>query len=134
MARAGDIEGTVKFPGEALPPTLIANGLTSECPRGIPTDHLKVDPVTRGLKNTLVVLDWKGDQPDVKSKPLGLKSEGCRLLPRLQWTMLPAYLTMTNLDDNTEDLEDRADDTLMFHVDLVRKGTSVRRPVARLKK
>jgi len=128
---AGDIEGFVKFPGETPPPTLIANSLDPECPTAIAQTHLQVRQENRGLKNALVILDYSGDITVTKAKPIGLKAQGCTLSPRMQWTTLPSYLTLTNMDDIDQELFANVDGAQIFRVDLSGKGASVRRPLTR---
>jgi hypothetical protein len=128
---AGDIEGYVKFPGETPPPAMIANARDKTCPYGIAQNHLIVRQENRGLKNSLVILDFKEDRPVTKATPLGLKVEGCTFLPRVQWTTLPAYLTLTNQDETQEEVLATIDGVQAFRVDLSGKATTLRRPLSR---
>jgi hypothetical protein len=129
LLRAVDIEGFVKFPGETPPPKMIGNGSDEACPHGIAQNHLLVRQENRGLKNALVMMDYEGDAPEIKAKPAGLKSEGCTLLPRVQWVPMPAYVTVTNLDPTSLELEATLNDVRMFHIQLDGQNANVRRPL-----
>lgn len=133
VCRAGDIEGFVKFPGESPPPQMIANAADAACPSGIGATHLIVHQENRGLKNALVVVEYQEDVPHTHAAPIGLKSQGCVFSPRVQWTMSPASLTITNLDDTQQDVRGSIDGVRAFAIDVDGRGTSVRRPLARAK-
>ena len=123
----------MKFPGETPPPVMIANAVDAACPRGIGENNLIVRQENRGLRNALVMLDFKDDLPTPKPVPVGLKIDRCVFLPRVQWTTLPAYLTMTNQDDTSQDVHATIDGVRIFDVDLTGRGTSIRRPLSRAK-
>lgn len=133
LAVAGDIEGFVKFPGETPPPVMIANAVDAACPSGIGETNLIVHQENRGLRNALVMLDYKEDVPTPRPVPIGLKVEKCVFLPRVQWTTIPASLTLTNHEDITQDVHATIDGVRVFDVDLSGRGTSLRRPLTRAK-
>jgi|GEM_PF-1434744 len=133
LVQAGDIDGFVKFPGETPPPMIIANAVEAACPHAIAQNHLIVHQENRGLKNALVILDFKDDAVTTKATPAGLKVEKCTFSPRVQWTTLPAYLTMTNLDATDQDVRLTIDGVRVFEVDLSGKNNSIRRPLSRAK-
>src|SRR3977135_2867542 len=100
----GTVTGFVKFPGETPPRNMFANASDHDCPHGIGQNHLLVKQETRGLENALVILVRQDRRVMPTRLQAELRTEGCRLLPRIQWVPLGTSLSLVNKDGATHRL------------------------------
>jgi hypothetical protein len=125
----GTITGFVKFPGETPPRNMFANASDHDCPHGIPQTHLLVKQDVRGLQNALIILE-RGDRRVMPTRLQStLSTDGCQLLPRVQWLALGTSLLLINKDGASHHLHAWKDDNSLFEADVTSDGPPVRRPL-----
>jgi len=125
----GTIAGFVKFPGETPARNMFANPSDHDCPHGIPQTHLLVRQDTLGLQNALVVLERHDRRVMPTRLAARLTTEGCQLLPRIQWLPLGTSLTLINKDGAAHHLQAILGDNTVFEVDLKPDAPPARRPL-----
>jgi hypothetical protein len=125
----GTIHGFVKFSGEAPPRNMFANPSDHDCPHGIPQTHLLVKPDTLALQNVLVVLEREDRRVMPTRLAATLTSEGCQLLPRVQWLPLGASLLLVNKDSAQHHVHAWKDGSTVFEADLMPNSPPLRRPL-----
>lgn len=123
------VSGFVKFPGETPPRNMFANPTDHDCPHGIPQTHLLVKQETRGLANALVILE----RQDARVMPTRLAStlstQGCQLLPRMQWIPLGTSLQIEAKDPAEHHLQASRRGDVLFDVKLDPQHPRMRRPL-----
>ena len=127
-ADLGTITGSVKFPGEAPPRNMFANASDHDCPHGIPQTHLLLNPYTLGLQNALVTLERDDRRVMPTRLQVELATDGCQLLPRLQWVPLGASLSLMDKDGATHHLRATLKGNTIFEADLSPANPNARRP------
>lgn len=125
----GVITGFVKFPGETPPSMMFANRDDHDCPHGIAQNHLLVKQETRSLQNALVVLE----RQDRRVMPTGVRAqlttEGCTLVPRIQWIPLGTSLLLVNKDGASHRLRALQGSAAVFDVEMTPGEPPSRRPM-----
>jgi hypothetical protein len=126
---SGTIHGFVKYSGEAPPRNMFANASDHDCPHGIPQTHLLVKQDTLAIQNVLIVLE----RDDRRVMPTRLQStlttQGCQLLPRIQWLPLGTSLLLVNKDGAQHHLRAWKENNTLFEADLTPQSPMLRRPL-----
>ena len=125
----GTIHGIVKFSGEAPPRNMFANPSDHDCPHGIAQTHLLVKQDSLMLQNVLIVLEREDRRVMPTRLSATLSSEGCQLLPRVQWLPLGTSLLLVNKDGARHHLHAWKDGNSLFEADLPPDGPPLRRPL-----
>lgn len=108
---------------------MFANPQEHDCPHGIPQTHLLVKQETRGLANAIVVLDRPGEEVMPTRLSATLTSEGCQLLPRVQWVRQGTSLLVSTKDPATHPLKVYREDQTLFEIRIEPGGKPIRRPL-----
>jgi len=125
----GTITGFVKFPGETPARSMFANPSDHDCPHGIPQTHLLVRQDTLGLENALIVLERYDRRVMPTRLQAQLTTEGCQLVPRIQWLPLGTSLAIINKDGAMHHLYATLGDNSLFEADLKPDSPPLRRPL-----
>jgi hypothetical protein len=128
VEQGGTLRGVVQFTGESPARGMFGTRGDSNCPAGIPQEHLLVRQENRGMKNVLVILEV----PRGKAMPLTpgrLLNKECRFEPRMQWVPRTAGLLVENKDATTHLIHVYREEVTAFKVDLPAGSPPVRRPL-----
>ena len=125
----GTVSGVVKFPGESPPRNMFANASDHNCPHGIAQTHLLVKQDSRGLRNAVVILEREDRRVMPTRLQAQLATEGCQLIPRIQWVPLGSSLALLNKDGARHHLHAYQGSATAFEVDLPARHPSRRRPL-----